>query len=52
MGFYSNLDPVDFEIVETAGGVCGKKTRGTMAFLIPWERLKEELANRVEDAGE
>ncbi len=54
--FHPDLVSADFEIVETAGGVHGKKTRGTMSgtigFFIPWERLKEGPAGRVEDAGE
>ncbi|MDA2928465.1 hypothetical protein MYX84_00720 [Acidobacteria bacterium AH-259-O06] len=54
--FYPDLDPADFEIEETAGGISGRKAKGnvagTVGFFIPWERLKEGPAGQVEDPGE
>ena len=43
--FYPDLAPADFEIRETAGGVAGRKIRGTMVgtvgFFIPWGMLEQ-----------
>jgi len=54
--FYPDLDPADFEIKETAGGISGRRVKevvaGTIGFFIPWERLKKGPAGEVEDTGE
>ncbi len=54
--FYPDLDPADFEIEETVGGISGRRMKedvtGTVGFFIPWERLKEGPAGEVEVSGE
>jgi len=54
--FYPDLEPADFEIKETVGGISGRRVKGnvagTVGFFIPWERLKEGPAGQVEDNGE
>jgi len=54
--FYRDLDPADFEIEELTSGISGRRMKedvaGTIGFFIPWERLKEGPAGRVEDTGE
>ena len=54
--FYLDLEPADFEIKETVGGISGRRVKGnvagTVGFFIPWERLKEGPAGQVEAAGE
>ena len=54
--FDPDLEPADFKIEETVGGISGRSVRedvaGTIGFFIPWERLKEGPTSLVEDAGE
>ena len=54
--FYPDLDPADFEIEQTAGGISGRRVEGnvagTIGFFIPWEKLKEGPAGQVDDDGE
>ncbi len=53
---YPDLEPADFEIKETVGGISGRRMKedvtGTTGFFIPWERLKEGPAGQVDDDGE
>ena len=54
--FYPDLEPADFEIKETVGGISGSRVKGnvagTVGFFIPWERLTEGPAGQVEDTEE
>jgi len=54
--FYPDLDPADFKIEETVGGISGRRMKedvaGTIGFFIPWGRLKQGPTCRVEDTGE